>query len=158
MCRPKSIGGAGILDLDRFCRALRMRWPWYSWSEPKRPWSSFPVQFDDSESKLFAASISIQLGDGNRVLFWMDDWTGHGCLATLAPNLFGSVKHKNRTVAHEINNSRWITNIKRIDSFQQLLEFVKVWSMLQGVVLQPSVRDMVTWKWNSSALYTAKSA
>ena len=36
--RPKKFGGLGILDLDLFSRALRLRWLWFQWTEPERPW------------------------------------------------------------------------------------------------------------------------
>lgn len=36
-CRPKDKGGLGILDLDRFARALRLRWLWYQWKHRERP-------------------------------------------------------------------------------------------------------------------------
>lgn len=36
-CRPKDKGGLGILDLDRFARALRLHWLWYQWKHRERP-------------------------------------------------------------------------------------------------------------------------
>jgi len=36
--RPKKFGGLGILDLDLFSRALRLRWLWFQWTTPDRPW------------------------------------------------------------------------------------------------------------------------
>ena len=36
--RPKCFGSLGILDLDLFCRALHLRWLWFEWTSPERPW------------------------------------------------------------------------------------------------------------------------
>ena len=35
-CLPKEKGGLGILDLDRFTRALRLRWLWFQWKQKKQ--------------------------------------------------------------------------------------------------------------------------
>jgi hypothetical protein len=35
--RPRKLGGLGIKDLDRFGRALRLRWLWYYWDIVDRP-------------------------------------------------------------------------------------------------------------------------
>ncbi|GJN41395.1 hypothetical protein PR202_gn00766 [Eleusine coracana subsp. coracana] len=35
---PKKWGGLGIKDLEKFSRALRMRWLWHSWDHTTKPW------------------------------------------------------------------------------------------------------------------------
>ena len=35
---PKENGGLGILNLNRFARALRLRWLWHEWVSPDKPW------------------------------------------------------------------------------------------------------------------------
>lgn len=32
-CRPKIKGALGILDLEHFARALRLRWLWFQWKQ-----------------------------------------------------------------------------------------------------------------------------
>jgi hypothetical protein len=36
--RPKKLGGLGVLDLNRFSRALHLRWLWFQWVDHERPW------------------------------------------------------------------------------------------------------------------------
>lgn len=36
VCSPLENGGLGILDLNRFSRALRLRWLWLAWTSPRQ--------------------------------------------------------------------------------------------------------------------------
>ncbi|KAM0886337.1 hypothetical protein ACQ4PT_029742 [Festuca glaucescens] len=75
VCRPKELGGLGVLDLERFGRAMRLRWLWYAWTDPDRPWIGTDNPCDDTDMALFRASTEITLGDGAKCLFWHDHWT-----------------------------------------------------------------------------------
>lgn len=47
VCRPLSLGGLGILPLQKFGRALRLRWPWLEWEAPERTWVGTGNPCDD---------------------------------------------------------------------------------------------------------------
>jgi hypothetical protein len=67
--RPKKLGGLEIKDLDKFGRALRMRWLWYNWDTRVRPWKHLLKVTDLVDIQLFFASTSIQIGDGKLTPF-----------------------------------------------------------------------------------------
>lgn len=73
VCRPHSLGGLGIPNLAKFGRARRLRWPWFSWADPGRPWIGLisPCTLADMDL-LFRASTRIQLGNRAKALFWHD--------------------------------------------------------------------------------------
>jgi hypothetical protein len=64
-CLPKSKGGLGILDLDRFARGLRLRWLWLRWKSKDRAWTAMKVPCDKTDEDLFNASTSVTVGNGN---------------------------------------------------------------------------------------------
>ena len=72
VCRPTHLGGLGILNLDKFGRALRLRWMWHSWNSPSKPWVGTPTPCDVTDQRLFAACSTIHLGDGKTACFWLD--------------------------------------------------------------------------------------
>ena len=38
VCMPKDLGDMGVPDLERFGRALRLRWLWQEWTYDFNPW------------------------------------------------------------------------------------------------------------------------
>ena len=62
--RPKDLGGLGVLDLDKFCRALRVRWLWQEWSADNKPWSGLEIPCSEMDGLLFNASTAITIGNG----------------------------------------------------------------------------------------------
>jgi hypothetical protein len=48
-CLPKQKGGLGILDLERFARALRLRWLWFKWKEKDRAWNKLDIPCDKKD-------------------------------------------------------------------------------------------------------------
>jgi hypothetical protein len=37
-CRPKKLGGLGVINLDKFATALRLRFPWLEWTDNNKIW------------------------------------------------------------------------------------------------------------------------
>jgi hypothetical protein len=67
--RPKELGGLGILDLQKFGWALRVRWLWLSKTEPNKPWAAFPVTIHGNAKALFAFAITTTVGNGAHTKF-----------------------------------------------------------------------------------------
>ena len=73
-CMPKELGGLGILNLEKFARALRLRWLWHSWVSPDKPWASTELPCDETDRLLFAACTTIRIGNGRKASFWDSGW------------------------------------------------------------------------------------
>jgi len=68
------MGGLGILDMDRFTRALRLRWMWFQWKKKNRAWTNLDVPCDRVDRELFYASTIVTVGDGKMTPFWTPCW------------------------------------------------------------------------------------
>ena len=69
VCRPLDLGGLGILDNDKFVRALRLRWPWLEWRDREKIWVDTGNPCTSVDMDLFYASTTITVGDGNLTSF-----------------------------------------------------------------------------------------
>jgi hypothetical protein len=69
VCRPKDLGGLGVLDLQRFASALRLRWLWNEWVAPDKPWVGTVLPCNQLDKDLFAAATTITVGDGKLCAF-----------------------------------------------------------------------------------------
>jgi hypothetical protein len=67
VCRPKELGGLGIIDLNHFGRC--QRWFWYHWTDDNKPWQDMTLPCDEEDWALFHASTDISLGIGEKALF-----------------------------------------------------------------------------------------
>jgi len=65
----KELGGLGILNLENFARALRIRWLWHEWKSENKAWIGLGNPCEDTDRLLFAAATSITVGDGTKIDF-----------------------------------------------------------------------------------------
>jgi hypothetical protein len=80
VCRPKKLGGLGILHLGKFVMALRLRWPWLQWKDPNRIWAGSGNPCTKEDMEFFYAATEITIGNGNKTPFWHAPWLGGGGL------------------------------------------------------------------------------
>ncbi|PVH36439.1 hypothetical protein PAHAL_6G073800 [Panicum hallii] len=157
VCRPPELGGLGFLDLQLFIYVLRMRWLSLSRTDDSRPWSQLPDRHESLVQAMFQASISINLGDGNRSFFWTDHWLQgksikdwHFSLCrdcTLYPRLVFPLMPG--MVAQGLQEDVWIRDITGAVTVQVLLDYLLIWDLTRNVVLHSDVPDRLIWKWTS---------
>ena len=146
-------------NLDKFGRALRLRWLWQEWVEDSKPWLGSELPCSDVDRLLFNASIKISLGDGAKTRFWHHNWLEVEAPRYLAPNLFRLVSRKNSSVQHELWNNNWMRSLRgKITSAVHIEEFASLWIRIQDAHLQQGLRDSITWRWTPDGVYSTRSA
>jgi len=155
--KPKLRGGLGVLDLEKFSRALRTRWMWYQWVEPDRPWVGFSVPCSEVDKQFFRCSTRVTIGNGRTALFWESTWCDGMAPRDLAPHLYKLAWRKGLTVREEIENQTWTRGLWRMSNATEISEFVGLCEWVQEVVFNEEA-DQITWKWTANGLYSSKSA
>jgi hypothetical protein len=144
--RPKNLGGLGIKDLDKFSKALQLRWLWFYWDHKEIPWKPLLKVTDITDRQLFFCSTEIILGNGKNTPFWEARWLNGMSPKELAPNLFLVPRMKRRTIYKELQNLNWIRNVRDISSIALLEEFILLFMALSYVELSDH-QDNIRWKW-----------
>lgn len=72
-CRPKELGGLGLVDLRRFGIALQLRREWQRRLASDTAWASLPAQENKMVASAFNAATDVVLVDGRQRCFgWID--------------------------------------------------------------------------------------
>lgn len=159
VCRPKNLGGLGILDLDKFARALRLRWLWLEWVAPEKPWVGLETPNDETDRTLFNAATKVSIGDGRKASFWSSSWLNGKTLQSIAPKIFEVSKRKKRCVQDALDHDKWIADIS-VNNFtvEHMSQFVALWGLIQDIVLTPGIDDSISWTLTPSGSYSTQSA
>ncbi|KAL6616023.1 hypothetical protein ACP70R_038293 [Stipagrostis hirtigluma subsp. patula] len=157
ICRPKELGGLGVVDLERFGRALRLRWPWHAWRSPDKPWVGMELACDATDMALFHALTIVQVGDGRTADFWCSSWLQGTAPRNVAPSLFRDVRPRRRSIRAALMADAWIEDIRDHIQPAHLGEFVRLWRLVHTVQLTDGP-DLITWKASPDGVYSARSA
>jgi hypothetical protein len=160
VCRPKKYGGLGVLHMEKFAAALRLRWPWLEWKDPTKIWIGSGNPCTNEDMDLFYAATCITLGDGKKTPFWHAPWLDGTKPIDVAPLIYESSKRKNWKVAQALHQDAWIAKIdlQRTFYLDHFMQFVDLWTRLTTIHLNPGVSDEISWKLTANGLYSTKSA
>jgi hypothetical protein len=114
------------LELERFNGALQLRWQWFKWKNPKKPWSKMTVPLSATEVELFRACTNITLGD----------WRHHELMARSMATRAGTERdssdnaeifvEKKHFVAQAVMDRKWMKGLQRISTMEEVRQFVKL--------------------------------
>ncbi|KAJ1266718.1 hypothetical protein BS78_08G173700 [Paspalum vaginatum] len=156
--RPKNLGGLGIVDLERFVRALQIRWMWFQWRDQDRAWTGLDSPCTKEDRDFFHASTSVTVGNGALASFWLSNWINGTAARSIAPNLFAKSKRKNIKVQKALIGNRWISLISPVSGATEIKEFVGLWEAIHEIHIKNDGVDEIRWCWTSDGEYSAKSA
>ena len=132
VCKPKELGGLGILNLKKFAAALRLRWLWFEWEDDPKPWVGLGNPCTSKDEDLFAAATEVVVGNGDKASFWHSSWLDGRRPKDVAPLIFDISKRKACTVRKGLANEFWVTHLNTQDglSFDHISQFVNLWTLL----------------------------
>lgn len=124
---------SGILDLDKFARALRLRCfdgSGFGGNAQTKPWVGTPPPCDSN-------------WNGQKADFWDSNWIGHQPLNYLTPALYNHSKGKYRSVHDALLGEQWIQDIRHDLSMALLHDFLIVFRLLweNATVLSKETED-----------------
>ncbi|KAJ3697520.1 hypothetical protein LUZ61_001225 [Rhynchospora tenuis] len=116
VCKPKRVGGLGVLELRTFNLSLLAKWIWRFFTFPTSPLPTLLSHLQITNPSLppaipalsksfshiwpaFLAGFSFSINSGQQALFWLHDW-GLGILQYRFPELLSFATHTSISVAH----------------------------------------------------------
>ncbi|WVZ64257.1 LOW QUALITY PROTEIN: hypothetical protein U9M48_013807 [Paspalum notatum var. saurae] len=163
VARPCELGGLGVLDMRLMSLALQVRWLWLqrNLDDGDRAWVELPLKVAPKVQYLLQASVHFVVDNGQRTLFWQDNWIGGKSVVDVAPALlwFMSKRTKStQTVAAALHDGRWIREIRGGLSIQAIVQYLKPWDLIRDVRLIQSTQDRAVWRWSRDGRFSVHSA
>jgi len=110
---------------------------------------------------MFNASITVDVGNGQRTFFWTDRWIHGRAIKEIAPALLATVPpkvQKQRTVAQGLLNRTWVKDITGALTVQVLVEYLQIWNLVENQTINAIAEDKFLWKWTADRCFTTASA
>jgi zinc-binding in reverse transcriptase len=109
-----------------------------------------------SITEIFNVSIKFQLGQGETIQFWHDDWL-QGPLKLQFPYLYSQARYRDISIKHPYQQGQWQVHTQPILTQQAQLELIILHQKLSNVQMGMTT-DEVLWTWNLTGSFKVKSA
>ncbi|XP_020249244.1 uncharacterized protein LOC109826633 [Asparagus officinalis] len=184
VCKSKSEGGLGVLDIETFNRALLSKWLWrlferesliskvvfsvYS-KDGSNPFAHLPkcsasrfILDLSSISSTFFSLVKWRTGDGKTGSFWHDKWSGTNSLSSLFPKAYQLALSQScsiRSQGRMINLSwNWYPLIRRgISPSERSDQNLLLTHLTSSNINISSTSDELLWTLLPSGIYSVKS-
>ena len=175
MCRPKNLGGLGILNTSIMNQCLMIKWWWKIMSAEDQPlWLSIlKAKYFPSSSPMFAlprggsqfwkslvkvrpvfqSFVKFVVGDGSSIRFWLDWWCGDSPLSVTFPTLFSYCSDPNISIA-KLASQGWNLAFRRSLSPVEFEDWQRLTALFPTL---STVRDSVLWPLSASGHFSVKS-
>ncbi|KAM0873017.1 hypothetical protein ACQ4PT_038342 [Festuca glaucescens] len=110
---------------------------------------------------LLKLDIALNVGNGNRALFWSDRWIARQSISEIAPEVLAAINPralKTRKVATALPGNAWIQDISGALSADGVIQFLHLVDLLEAQQLSSDNDDEMVWHLSASGEYSSKSA
>nr|XP_051208064.1 uncharacterized protein LOC127323999 [Lolium perenne] len=177
VCRPKEVGGLGLLNTKNMNLALLLKWIWRLYQDEDTIWTRIiRAKYVDASDlfsgfghggspfwkslhkikHLFKVGAKHEVRNGIRTNFWKDWWIGRGPIMDSFPMLFAICDNQDISVAEALQHHSLQVRFRR--SLDQ--EGARYWGELQGMLAHVSLgtsQDKVSWHLDQHGSFTVKS-
>jgi hypothetical protein len=165
MCRPKSLGGLGILDLDEQNKCLLSKWI-FKLANEDGVWQDIlrkkylvnktlsQAQKKKGDSQFWSGLMEVknillergkfEVHDGTQTRFWEDLWIGREPLMKSYPSLYSITRKKNVTVAQVLATTPLGITFRRAVVGENWNKWLRLVEGVMGVQLTKN-RDRFIW-------------
>ncbi|WVZ83546.1 hypothetical protein U9M48_030683, partial [Paspalum notatum var. saurae] len=160
LCKPKHIGGLGILNLEVQNRCLLSKWLFKLINEDGL-WQDLLKRKYLSNKSISQVSKKPALGSfevkgGNQARFWEDYWIGDKPLMEVYPNLYRIVRKKAVTVASVLKSIPLNVSFHRSLTGDNLMAWYKLVSKVANVNLSEE-NDTFKWRLHKNGIFSVQS-
>jgi hypothetical protein len=114
---------------------------------------------DPKARAVFRSFVRLEVGHGDKLLFWHDRWISGRCVEDIAPLVFGSVaigRKNSRTVAEALMDNCWLRDIGPELPLDGWAQYIRLWEDIVLVDRDVSRPDRFTWIGSANGAYSAK--